>query len=415
MAENKLDLKDIQDIVEEGLKTTKSNWEKSRQEDKSNFDAKVTTIVSEIEAKGYQSKSDVEAAVKAKTEEIEKAITELRKKGIGANAPKGFKAAVANALKENHEKIKSASNIKGNEVIQLKDISYDGNFPGFEDWRTEVRNDAIVIDRDMFHLRDIIPVGATASEAIKYPVIGEKTGDGPAPWARGTTVANTPAKPSFEPNMSVQTANVEWIAGIMRLPVEMLADLPFLTSFIQNFARQELLEAEDYQLLNGNGTSPQLTGLIPNATEYAAGDTAYTTVLEQIVDANLRQLGGYNTTGTDVILNHAQIVDIILNKATGSGEYNNPNGVVGYVNGQLNIAGLRAHRTNQIAAGEFLLGNFNHAQIFQRMAPQLRFFEQDQDNVVKNLVTVRIEERLALAILKTTSFIHGTLGTAPEV
>jgi len=110
-----------------------------------------------------------------------------------------------------------------------------------------------------------------------------------------------------------------------------------------------------------------------------------------------------------VILNHAEVVDIVLNKASGSGEYDNPNSVVGYVDGQLQIAGLKSHRTNQIGAGQFLVGNFNHAQIFQRMAPQLRFFEQDRDNVEKNLVTVRIEERLALAILKTTSFIKGDL------
>jgi HK97 family phage major capsid protein len=407
--ENKLDLKDIQQIVEEGLKTTKANWDKSRGEDKSNFDAKVTNIISEIEEKGYQSKEDVEKAVSVKTSEMEKAITELRKKGYGDHKPKGFKTAVANALKENHDKIKSASNIKGNEIIQLKDISYDSNFPGFEDWRTEVRNDAIVTDREMFHMRDIIPIGATSSEAIKYPRVGEKTGDGPAAWGRGADIATTTPKPTFEPNMSVFTANVEWIAGIMRLPVEMLADLPFLTSFLQNFARQELLEAEDNQLLNGTGASPQLTGLMPNATAYAPGDNTYATVLDQIVDANLRQLGLANTTGTDVILNHAEVVDIVLNKASGSGEYDNPNSVVGYVDGQLQIAGLKSHRTNQIGAGKFLVGNFNHAQIFQRMAPQLRFFEQDRDNVEKNLVTVRIEERLALAILKTTSFIKGDL------
>jgi hypothetical protein len=60
---------------------------------------------------------------------------------------------------------------------------------------------------------------------------------------------------------------------------------------------------------------------------------------------------------------------------------------------------------------EFLVGNLNHSLIFQLLAPQLRFFDQDQDNVVKNLVTVRIEERIALAILKTTSFIHYTATT----
>lgn len=402
MADN-LDLKDIQGIVEEGLKTTKANWDKSREEDKKGFEEKVVNILKDIDAKAYMSKTDVEAFVKEKAEGLEKEMLELKKGGLSGNKPLGFKNAMAKALKDNHASIAQVSNIKGNQIIQLKDITYSDNFPGFEDWRTEYRNDMIVIDRDTFHMRDIIPIGGTSSDTIKYPREGAKTGDGPAPWARGTTIANTPSKPLFEPNLDVISTPVEWIAGIMRLPIEMLADLPFLTSYLQNFARAELLEAEDNQILNGNGTSPQLDGLIPNATAY---DGARSVLIEQIVDANIRQLGAYNTSGTDVILNPSEIVEIVLNKATGSGEYDNPNGVVGYVNGQLNIAGLNARTTNQMAVGEFLVGNFNHAQLFQRLAPQLRFFEQDQDNVVKNLVTVRIEERIALAILKATSFVH---------
>lgn len=398
------DLKDIQDIVEEGLKTTKQNWEKARKEDKEGFDAKVTAIVDDMNAKGFMSKTEVEAFVKEKADNLEKELLEIKKGGLTDAKPMGFKSAMAKALKDNFESINEVQKIKGNQVIQLKDITYSGNFPGFEDWRTEYRNDTVMIDRDMFHMRDIIPVGSTSKDTIKYPKEGTKSGTGPASWARGASIAATDSKPLFEPNFSVYSTPVEWIAGIMRLPVEMLADLPFLTTYLQNFARLELLEAEDEQLLNGNGTSPELDGIIPNASAY---NGSYTVLIEQIVDANLRQLGVLNTSGTDVILNPAQIVEIILNKATDSGLYDNPNGVVGFVNGQLQIAGLTVRKTNKIDDGDFLIGNFNHAQIFQRLAPQLRFFEQDQDNVVKNLVTVRIEERLALAILKP-SFIHYT-------
>lgn len=400
----KLDLKDIQSIVEEGLKTTKTNWEKEREADKKGFDEKVSGIMSDIEQKGYMAKADVEAYVKEKSEALEKEMLEIKSGGFAEKKPLGFKMAMAKALKDNFESFNESSKIKGNQVVQLKDITYDDNFPGMEDWRTEFRNDTIMIDRDMFHLRDIIPIGSTSKDTIKYPKEGAKTGTGPASWGRGATIEATDPKPAFEPNFSVYSTAVEWIAGTMRLPVEMLADLPFLTSYLQNFARLELLEAEDDQLLNGNGVSPELDGIIPNASAY---DGSKTILIEQIVDANLRQLGVLNTSATDVLLNPAEIVDLILNKASGSGEYDNPNGVIGFVNGQLQIAGLAVRKTNRITAGEFLLGNFSHAQIFQRLAPQLRFFEQDQDNVMKNLVTVRIEERLALAILKP-SFIHYT-------
>lgn len=402
----KLDLKDIQNIVEEGLKTTKANWDAKREEDKKTFDEKVTSILSEVEKKGYTSKEEVEKAVKEKTEEIEKSLLELKKQGFGEKKVVGFKAAMANAINEHKDMLKDVTSLKGsNNVIELKDITYSGNFPGFDDWRQELRNDTIMIDRDTFHMRDIIPLGATSGDSIKYPREGAKTGTGPASWGRGADIASTDPKPAFEPNFSVYSTPVEWIAGTMRLPVEMLMDLPFLTSYLQNFARIELLESEDDQILNGNGTSPQLDGILPNATAY---DGSRTNILEMIVDANLRQLGVVNTMGTDVLLNPTNVVDIVLNQASGSGEYDQPGGVVAWVNGQLEIAGLKVRKTNKIDADDFLVGNFNHAQIFQRMAPQLRFFEQDQDNVMKNLVTVRIEERLALAILKTTSFINGT-------
>src|SRR5690606_14058994 len=268
MSDNKLDLKDIQGVVEEGLKVTKANWEKARSEDKETFEGKVKEILSDIEQKGFMSESEVEKFVAEKSEGLEKEIVELKKKGLSSGKPMGFKSAMQKALKENHDSIKDISKNKGNTIIGLKDISFGDNFRGFEDWRTEYRNDVIMIDRDVFHMRDIIPIGTVSSDTIKYPREGAKTGDGPAPWGRGESIAETASKPSFEPNMTVYSTPVEWIAGIMRLPIEMLTDLPFLTSYLQNFARTELLEAEDNQILNGNGTSPQLDGLIPNATAY---------------------------------------------------------------------------------------------------------------------------------------------------
>jgi len=400
-----LDIKDIQSIVEEGLKVTKGNWDAERTKDQTAFDAKVAGIITNIEEKGYSSKTEVEAHVKSMQDQFDLLAVEMKKKGA-SNENVGFKQALAEALKENHAKINSVEKIKGNSIIQFKDITYADNFAGLDPWRTDYRNDIIGISRDLFHLRDIIAVGATNSDTIKYPRELAKSGSGPAPWGRGASIAATDSKPLFEPNMDTYTATVEWIAGIMRLPVEMLSDLPFLTSYLQQFAQAELLEAEDNQILNGNGTSPQLDGLITNATAY---NGTYTTPLEVIVDAAFGQLAQANLTPTHLLLNPRDVVSIILNKATTSGEYNLPGGMVGFVNGQLQIAGLDVRKTNKITADSFLLGDFTKAQIFQRMAPQLRFFEQDQDNVIKNLVTVRIEERIALAILKTAAFVKGDL------
>lgn len=402
MPDNKLDLKDIQGIVEEGLKTTKSKWEEARAEDKKNFDAKVTSIISDIEAKGYMSKADVEKAVAEKTKEIDDAIVELKKKGLSDASPMGFKSAFSKALKENHEKFNSSDKIKGNVVVNTKDITYDGNFPGFEDWRTETSNNIIMKPRDTFRMRDIIPVGSMSGDTIKFPKEGDKTGTGPAPWGRESTIEATDPKPSFEPNMTVVSAAAEWIAGIIRLPVEMLADLPFLTSYLRDFGLNELLNAEDDQILNGNGTSPQLDGIIPNATTYNGSQTD---ILKVIYDAAYGTLGALNRNANGVILNPQDVVNALFETSLKDTPLQ---GAVSFVNGNLQMAGIPVYKTNKIDQGDFLIGDFTQAQLFQRLAPQVRFFEQDQDNVVKNLVTVRVEERVALAIYNANAFVTGT-------
>lgn len=405
MADQVLDIKDIKSIVEEGLKVTKGNWDTERAKDKEAFDSKVADILTQIEQKGYSSKTEVENHVKAMQDQFDTLAVEFKKKGADTKNV-GFKQALALALKESHATINSVEKIKGSSIVQMKDITYADNFTGMDPWRTDYRSDVIGLNRDLFHLRDIIAVGSTTSDTIKYPRELAKSGTGPSPWKRAATIAGTDSKALFEPNMEVYSTPVEWIAGILRLPVEMLSDLPFLTSYLQNFAQAELLEEEDDQILNGNGTSPQLNGLIPNAIAY---NGTYTTPLEVIVDAAFGQLAQANFTPTDLLLNPRDVVGIVLNKAATSGEYNLPGGMVGFVNGQLSIAGLNVRKTNKITADSFLLGDFTKAQIFQRMAPQLRFFEQDQDNVIKNLVTVRIEERIALAILKASAFVKGDL------
>jgi HK97 family phage major capsid protein len=52
------------------------------------------------------------------------------------------------------------------------------------------------------------------------------------------------------------------------------------------------------------------------------------------------------------------------------------------------------------------------AQVFNRMGTVVEMFEQDDTNVQKNLITVRAEARLALAIYRPASSRYGAL-TSP--
>ena len=63
-------------------------------------------------------------------------------------------------------------------------------------------------------------------------------------------------------------APAQYIAGFVRISRQMLDDVPAMTSFLQARLLEKYLLAEDAQLLNGNGTAPNLTGLTVNAAAF---------------------------------------------------------------------------------------------------------------------------------------------------
>ena len=65
-------------------------------------------------------------------------------------------------------------------------------------------------------------------------------------------------------------------------------------------------------------------------------------------------------------------------------------------------------QTQAIAQGKFLTGAFNlGAQIFDRWQSRVEIATENEDDFVKNLVTILCEERLALAVYRPESFIYG--------
>jgi HK97 family phage major capsid protein len=81
--------------------------------------------------------------------------------------------------------------------------------------------------------------------------------------------------------------------------------------------------------------------------------------------------------------------------------------------GQMFIMGVPVYAINGVVVGDFFVGDFAlGSQLFVRQGVTLEFFEQDADNVTKNFVTVRVEERIALAVYTTQSIVYGTFAAA---
>jgi HK97 family phage major capsid protein len=60
-------------------------------------------------------------------------------------------------------------------------------------------------------------------------------------------------------------------------------------------------------------------------------------------------------------------------------------------------------------AGDFLVGNFaTGAQIFDRMNATIEIARQNEDDFIRNMISILAEERLALAVYAPNSFVEGT-------
>jgi HK97 family phage major capsid protein len=385
-----LQLKEVQDFLSEELQVLKKDFSKARTEDQTSFDTKVKDAMDKLALDLQTKHAEIQ-------KEFDNALTEINEKSK-AQLPsqrKNFGWSLHETLKENHASLlASVKSGKGGEV-NMKAFDYN-DFTGYEPFVTDFR-DPILVKYEQFHYRNILPSGTMAGEFVKYPKETTTTG-GADTWAYGTgSEGANEAKPEIEPKMTTYQADATWIAGLIKeVPISMIEDLAWMSSFLSNKGRAELLKKED----------TWIQGLLTNSTNSEDYDGSKTNIVEIIIDAAFRQLKNNLHNPNGVVLSNADYVSILLNQATGSGEFDLP--AVTTVNpatGLLQMVGMPVFSHSYFAQGTGLVGDWNEAQLLTRQAPRIRFFDQNSDNAEKNVILVRIEERVALPVFYDNAFI----------
>lgn len=398
-----MDVKEIKDIVTDSLDKNLGVIRKELADGNQKTVADVDAALEKARKSTEEIVSTAKTQLQKDYDQFVLAIKEAQEEGKKNQKPLSFGQAFAKTMKEGgFDGIQTA--LKSGKIDHIMEIKAFGTaqFTDYEAFDTEYQP-IITNLYDQFHWRNLLPNAATSKEFISFPKQGTTTG-APGPWNYGANPGATVTKPVITPTITPYTAKVEWIAGIIKhIEVSMLEDFGWATTFLSNLLREELLKAEDNQILNGNGTSPQLDGLLNNSVAY---DGDYTVGIEKIMDAAWRQLGDQYMTPNAIVMSNADKVGIILNKADTSGEYNLPAGAIGYVNGRLTFDGLPIYTTPQMSPGQALVGDFNQAVLAIRSAPRLRIFDQNEDDATKNYLMMRIEERVALAIRRAGAFVE---------
>lgn len=348
--------------------------------------------------------TDAQQKLTDKLEALETRNQDLEQKlASGRNGPgderKSFGEEVAN-----HEQMRAfASNgCKGTMRIALPvKQAITSVKPGGGGLIWSDRETAIVgIPMRQMTIRNLLTQGRTGSNAIEY--------------ARQTTRTNNAAmvsegvqKPESTYAWDQATVNVRTIAHWVHVSRQAMEDAGQLQTEIDSELRYGLMLKEEEQLLKGDGTGQNLSGLVTEATAYSAafavtGETMIDTMRLALLQASLAE---YPADG--IVLHPTDWARIELTK---DGEFRYIFANVMQMAGP-QMWGRPVVDTQAMDEDEFLVGAFRMAAtIYDRMDPEVIASSEDRDNFVKNMITVRAEERLALAVKRPAALITGDFG-----
>lgn len=318
---------------------------------------------------------------------------------------KTFNEYIADAITEQAEKLKSYDG--GEMTIALKavgDMSIANNFPGATPWIQDVRSPIIPSVYDRVWLADQLPQGTSDGNSVIYPK--ENGGEGEI----GVWVSGSGPKPKVDFDLTSQSAFFKWLAGYVIIDREMLDDIPWLISYLQNKLLISLKLAENKFVLNGavGGTNP-VDGLLTVATPYSG---TFTNPVDRLISAAYGQIVQDTKQfyrGTNSILTPLDSVNIGLNKAAGSGEYDLPAGSVSFANGRLSVGGLVNVESTEMALNNFLTFDRNAILFLRRLQPELKVIDTGFTLASENKVMIRIEERVTMAIFNDDAIVKGLL------
>lgn len=255
-----------------------------------------------------------------------------------------------------------------------------------------------------FRLRNVLPVQNTQSNSIEYI---QETGftNNAAP------VAETMLKPESALTFDVLTESVKTIAHWIPASRQVLDDAGQLRAYIDNRLLYGLMLKEEQQILYGDGTSPNLSGILtnPNIQSYTwsagtVGDSKIDAIRRAIT---LARVAEYPVNG--VVLHPEDWEDIQLAKGDDAHYI--------WVNvndgGVMRLWSVPVIETTAIAPGEALIGSFNMgAMLWDREDANIRVGEPT-DYFTRNMVAILAEERLALTVFRPEAFVAVTFDAAP--
>lgn len=298
--------------------------------------------------------------------------------------------------------------------FQVKDIftALPSGTPG--DFGTPQREGIVERAKRISRVRDLFPVQQTNTNMIEYFRVSGFTNNASTVAERSGSPAVFAAKPQSSMTVVGVQAPVRTIAHFEVAHRNVLDDEPTLRGIIDNELLYGLRLVEDDQILNGDGTGSNLTGIRETSgiqtqvwSEGTVGDTRIDVIRRAITKSLLAY---YEPTG--IIVHPNDMEDIELTK---DAEERHLMVMSVSLGAEARLWRLPMVMTPAITEGYALVGSFGiGATLYDRMEGNIRVAEQHSDFFIRNAVAILAEERLALAVKRPESFVEVEFDGAPE-
>ena len=249
--------------------------------------------------------------------------------------------------------------------------------------------------RRRIRLLDLIPSSPMDGHGFDFTQ-EQGSFDTAAETAEGAT------KPAGDLTLTDAQVVAKTIAHWFKLKRQQLSDVPALGTVVQNRLTYGVLRRLENQLVAGDGTGDNLTGILSTSgiasVAFAAGTALSDLSLSGITDVLLS-----DAEPDGVLLNPTDVQSMLVAKATGSGERLDSEGAFGAM--PQTFWGLPLIASRVVPVGTALVGDWAHgATLFVREGVNVRISDSDQDDFIKNQVTMLGEGRFGLAIWQPGCF-----------
>jgi HK97 family phage major capsid protein len=253
-------------------------------------------------------------------------------------------------------------------------------------------------------VRDVLANGRTSSNMVEFVREASRTNNA-AEVAEATSLTDG-AKPESGFTLEEASAPVRTIATLMYITRAALDDADQMQSYIDQLLRRFIEEREDQQILTGNGTAPNLRGLINQSGIQNLNGAYFTTTMPNKLDRLRRaktrvRLGGRGRA-TAMILHPENVEEFELMKTNSSDTDNNQYAALG--GGPFGAAaggriwGLPYVESENLTVNKAVVLDGTAAMVMDRMDAQTYVTDSNRDLFERNIITILVESRIALPV-----------------